>query len=308
MTDTSRTTFASIYPPDEAWLARAAPEPAIEPDLPIVDTHLHLWESGGHRYFLDEYVRDLAESGHRVEASVFVECFSMYRAEGPAHLRHVGETEFAVGMAAMAASGRYTTSRVAAAIVGHTDLRQGPRAREALEAHGEGLEALTALGLSFDASIYHPQMPDVVALARAHPAASIILDHCGSPVGHASYRGHEAENHATWLRGMRELARFPNVSVKLGGLLMNLANYDFAALEAPLPSDRLAELWRPWIEPCVELFGAGRCMVSSNFPVDKAGLGYGAVWNVFKRVTQGCSAEEKALIYAGTAKRIYRIP
>jgi predicted TIM-barrel fold metal-dependent hydrolase len=339
--------FASIHAPRQEWLARAEPEPVLEPDLPIIDTHLHLWDFNRQRYFIEEYARDLAECGHRVDASVFVECFSMYRARGPEHLKYVGETEFAVGMAAMAASGKYTSSRVAAGIVGYADLTEGDRTREAIVAHieaangrfrgirqrakwdadpvvkgkfsadrpglyldpefGKGIALLASHGLSFDASIYHPQIPDVAALARAHPDASIVLIHSGSPVGHSSYAGKEAENHATWLAGMKELARCPNASVKLGGILMNVANFDFTMADRPPTSKELADLWRPWIEPCIELFGADRCMVSSNFPVDKAGFGYGTVWNMFKHITAGCSPGEKSAIYRETAKRVYRL-
>jgi predicted TIM-barrel fold metal-dependent hydrolase len=344
----TQTTFASIHAPREAWLARAEPEPVLEPDLPIVDPHLHLWDPpNGSRYFLEDYVRDLAACGHKVEASVYVECFHMYRAQGPEHLKSVGETEFAVGQAAMAASGKYTSSRVAAGIVGHAELTLGERTRELIEAQveagngrlkgvrqlgkwdaaaavrgkysadrqhlyldpefGNGIDLLTSLGLSFDASIFHPQIPDVAALARAHPDANIVLIHSGSPVGHGPYAGKEAENHATWLAGMKDLAKCPNVSIKMGGILISLANFDFATAEAPPTSKQLAELWRPYIEPCIELFGAGRCMVSSNFPVDKAGFGYGTVWNMFKHITARCSADEKKLLYSGTAKRVYRL-
>ena len=172
---------------------------------------------------------------------------------------------------------------------------------------GRGLDLLSAMGLSFDASIYHPQLPDVTALARAHPDANIVLIHSGSPVGHGAYAGREAENHAKWLSGMKELAQCPNVSVKLGGLLMNLGNFDFTTAATPPTSEQLAELWRPYIEPCIELFAANRCMASSNFPVDKAGFGYGTLWNMFKRITLGCSEDEKRMIFSGTAKRVYRL-
>lgn len=341
------TNFARIHAPDETWLSRAEPESVLEPDLPIVDTHLHLWDLGGQRYFIEEYVRDLASSGHNVEASIFVECFMMYRARGPDHMKYVGETEFAVGMAAMANSGKYTNSRVAAGIVGYADLTLGDRTREVLEAHveagngrfqgvrqrakwdadgavkgkysanqpglyldpdfGKGIDVLTSLGLSFDASIYHPQIPDVTALARAHPDANIVLIHCGSPVGHSSYAGKEAANHARWLADMKELAKAPNVSVKMGGVLMTLANFDFTNAKVPPTSKELARLWCPYIEPCIELFGADRCMVSSNFPVDKAGFSYRTVWNMFKHITANCSEAEKRLVFADTAKRVYRL-
>ncbi|WP_288831161.1 amidohydrolase family protein [uncultured Paraburkholderia sp.] len=344
----SSSVFGQTQRPDEQWLALACPEEPLSPELPIVDSHMHLWHhKSGYQYFVEHFARDLAACGHNVEATVFVECNAMYRAEGPEHLRCVGETEFAVGMAAMAASHKYTSARVAAGIVGFADLTLGERVRETLLAHvhaangrfrgvrqrakwdadpivrgpvsadraqlylepsfGKGIDMLTEMGLSFDASIYHPQLPDVTALARAHPDASIVLIHSGSPVGHGAYAGNEKKNHAGWLAGMKELASCPNVTVKLGGMLMNLANIDFTRAPAPPSSLELARLWRPYIEPCIELFGAERCMVSSNFPVDKAGFGYRTVWNMFKHVTAGCSAAEKKLLFSDTAKRVYRI-
>jgi L-fuconolactonase len=343
----STSIFSATRAPNEEWLARALPESAIDPALPIVDPHMHFWHhKSGYKYFVEEFGRDVTTSGHKIEATVFVQCHAMYRAAGPEHLKSVGETEFAVGMAAMAESGKYTPCRAAAGIVGFADLRQGERTRETLEAHvaaangrfrgvrqtakwnsdpavgavgaagpglyldpelGKGVDLLTSMGLSFDASIFHPQLPDLVALARAHPAASIVLIHTGSPIGHASYGGREAEVHADWLAGMKELAKWPNVSLKLGGLLMCLGNFDFSTADAPPSSERLAQLWRPYIEPAIELFGAQRCMASSNFPVEKAGLPYGTLWNAFKRITAGCSADEKHLIYSGTARRIYRL-
>jgi len=342
------TDFGRSQPPDEQWLARAIPEEAIEADLPIIDTHMHLFDRGpGNRYFIEEYARDLLASGHNVEATVYVECNSMYRAQGPAVLKSVGEVEFAVGMAAMAASGKYTSCRVAAGIVANADPLIGEAVAEVLDAHGNagngrlrgvrrrvrwdpdpavrgaaaadrpgillehafhrGLREVARRDLVFEASVFHPQIPDVTALARAVPEASIVLLHTGSPVGHGSYAGHEAEVHSKWRAAMSELATCPNVTVKLGGLLMSLASFDFGIASRPPASEELVQLWRPYIEPCVELFGAGRCMVASNFPVEKAGAGYGTIWNMFKRIFSGCSGEEKRSIFSGTASRIYRV-
>ncbi|MCB1744418.1 MAG: amidohydrolase family protein [Gammaproteobacteria bacterium] len=343
-----RPDWGSVMPPDEGFLARTTAEPAIAPDIPIVDTHVHLWRLfADSPYFVPELATDIAESGHTVISTVYVECNAFYRALGPAHLKAVGETEHAVGQAAIAASGIYTSARIAEAIVGFADLRLGDRVAETLEAHVEaangrfrgirqrakwdadpvvrgrwtedrpelyldaafnaGLKRLTAKGLSFDASVFHPQIPEVTALARAHPDASIVLNHTGSPLGHGAYAGKPDENHANWLNAMRTLASCPNVSVKLGGLLMNLANYDFSTAAKPPTSAELATLWRPYIEPCIELFGAERCMVSSNFPVDRVGFGYRTVWNMFKRLTAGCSSDEKRLLFSETARRVYRL-
>ena len=97
------------------------------------------------------------------------------------------------------------------------------------------------MGLSFDASIFHPQLPEVVSLARAHPDASIVVIHTASPLGFGSYAGKEKQVHADWLAGMKELARCPNVTVKMGGLLMCLGNFDFSKAEAPPTSEQLAD-------------------------------------------------------------------
>jgi L-fuconolactonase len=340
--------FSRTQAPDEDWLELASPEIPIEPELPIIDAHMHLWHhAAGYRYFVEEYAKDVKTSGHHIEASVYVESRSMYRASGPEHLRSVGEIEFAAGMAAMGASRRYTATRVAAAIVGHADLRLCRRLPEVLDAHmaaangrfrgirqgakwdpdpkvkgavsadrpglylepefHRGLAEVAKRGLIFEASIFHPQIPDVADLARAVPQASIVLVHSGSPVGHDSYAGRAEQVHADWLAGMKELAKCPNVTVKLGGILMTLANFDFGLAARPPTSAELARLWRPFIEPCLDLFGPDRCMVASNFPVDKAGFGYGTVWNMFKRITADCSADEKKAIFSGTAGRMYRI-
>lgn len=342
------TVFGRTRAPNHAWLAKALPEAPLEPDLSIIDPHLHFWHhQSGYRYFVEEFAQDLDASGHKVEATVFVECNAMYRADGPDHLKSVGETEFAVGMAALGASRKYTSCRTAAGIVSYADLTLGDRTLETLGAHataangrlrgirqrakwdadpvvrgavsvdnpglllepefGRGLDLLTAMDLSFDVSVYHPQLPDVAALARTHPHANIVLIHSGSPLGYGGYAGKEKEVHANWLSGMRELATCPNVTVKMGGLLMCLGNFDFTRAAAPPSSVELAQLWRPYIEPCVELFGAERCMAASNFPVDKAGFSYGTLWNMFKRITVGCSADEKRMIFSGTAKRVYRL-
>jgi hypothetical protein len=102
------TRFGQISPPDEAWLARQPPEPILDPDLPIIDPHHHLWDRPQHRYLLDEFLADV-RTGHHLIATVFEECHPMYRASGPEELRSVGKTEFVAGVAAMSASGGVST-------------------------------------------------------------------------------------------------------------------------------------------------------------------------------------------------------
>jgi L-fuconolactonase len=331
----------------EHWLAQLSEE-ILDPELPIVDPHHHLWDFPAHRYLLPDLLADTG-SGHRIESTVFIECTACYRADGPSELRPLGETEFVNGIAAMSASGAYGPTRVAAGIVGLVDLTMGARAEEVLGAHmaaagprfkgirhaaawedktpeihnshtnppphlyrdhakfREGFAALGRLKLSFDAWLYHPQIPDLVALARAFPQQPIVLDHVGGPLGLGWYADKRQEVMAAWRRDIRELASCPNVSVKLGGLGMRIAGFRFHHRERPPSSADLAEAWRPYVESAIEAFGPSRAMFESNFPVDKISGSYAVYWNAFKRLAAGASASEKAALFGATAKRFYRL-
>jgi len=341
--------FGCIYTPDEAWLRSRPDEDILNPDLPIIDPHHHLWDLPRHRYLLPEFLADVgAGHGHNVVATVYLECGSMYRAHGPEELRSVGEVEFAAGVAAMCASGRHGPTRVAAGIVGFADLTLGESVQPVLEAlqlaaggrlsgvrhsagwdddptignshHGggpglylrpefrAGLARLTALGLSLDAWLYHPQLDDLVDLARACPDANIIMTHTGGMLGYGVYNGQRDDCFAKLRTSLAALAQCPNVTMKLGGMMMRLACIDYHNLPSPPPSAELAEQWRPNIETCIELFGVERCMFESNFPVDKMGIGYRSLWNAFKHITAQASADERAALFAGTARRAYNLP
>src|SRR5438105_1294836 len=149
-----------------------------------------------------------------------------------------------------------------------------------------------------DAWCYHPQLADVIALARAVPKPTIVMCHVGGVLGYGAYAGKKDEVHAAWRANMAELATCPNVSVKLGGMLNRGAALNFRELPAPPNSGAWSAAWRPYVEPCIELFGAGRCNFESNFPVDKMGTGYATLWNGFKRITAGCSQTEKLALYS----------
>jgi len=325
----------------EAWL-REVEEPVLEPDLPIVDAHHHLWIRGDAPYLLREYAEDL-HTGHRVVASVFAECHSMYRVAGPEALRPVGEMEFVAGVAAMSDSGAFAAPGVCRAVVGNVDLALGAAARPVLEAMRvasggrlrgvrasvcwdesealhraapragylaepavrAGIGVLEQLALSLDCWLYHPQLDELVAVADAFPGLTVILNHTGTPILGGPYRDRQDEVRRRWLESMAALARRDNVFVKLGALP---ARFGTAAGRTPPPgSAAVAQAWRPWIEPCIEAFGAGRCMFESNFPVHKNWLSYPVLWNAFKRIAAGASNDDKRALFAGTAIRAYRI-
>ena len=187
----------------------------------------------------------------------------------------------------------------------HTDPPQGLYASQAFR---EGFAKLSALGLSFEAWQYHPQLPEVTDLARAFPETLIVLDHVGGPLGIGPYAGRRDEVFAAWRADIAELAREPNVWVKLGGLGMTICGFEHHKRDVAPGSAELAQAWRPYIETCLEAFGPQRAMFESNFPVDRASCSYANLWNAFKRITAAASTAEKALLYRDTARRFYRLP
>lgn len=119
-------------PVRQDWLDKRK-EAILEPALPIVDPHHHLWVRAGWRYLVDDLLADTG-SGHNIVATVFVQARSMYRDSGPLEMRPVGETEFVNGVAAMCASGYCGKTRVASGIVGQADLTLGSRVEPVLAA------------------------------------------------------------------------------------------------------------------------------------------------------------------------------
>ena len=327
------------------WLDRRR-EPALEPELPIIDPHHHLWDRPDWRYLLDDLLAD-TNTGHNILATVYVQARAMYRAAGPEEMKPVGETEFVNGVAAMCASGTYGKIRAAAGIVGHADLTLGDQVEPVLaalaRAGGErfrgirhitawdadasilnpsyrpprglmgeakfrdGFRTLGRLGLSFDAWLYHPQIDDVTALARACPGTRIVLNHVGGPVGIGPYAGKHKEIFPGWAASIKALAACDNTFVKLGGLGMRIGGFGFEERPEPPSSRTLADTWRPYIETCIAAFGANRAMFESNFPVDKGSYSYPVFWNACKLLAKGASADEKRELFAGTAARFYRL-
>jgi L-fuconolactonase len=171
----------------------------------------------------------------------------------------------------------------------------------------EGFAVLGKLGLSFDAWMLEPQLGDLVDLARAFPGTTIILDHVGTPLGIGSYRGRLAERFDVWRASIRELASCDNVVVKLGGLAMPFAGFEWSYTNRPKSSEDLAQAWKPYIDACIEAFGPKRAMFESNYPVDGYSCSYRMLWNALKRCAAGCSAEEKRELFSGTAGRVYRV-
>jgi predicted TIM-barrel fold metal-dependent hydrolase len=329
-------------------------EPALDPERPIIDPHLHFWDilpapglpQAPQTFLLPEALAMIGDCGHAISHTIFVECHQMYREDGPAELRAVGETEFANGIAAMSASGKYGPVRHAHRIVGSADLRLGEGVRPVLEAHvaaaGErfrgirmntaysdqglfgfpsdpsmkgivasaafqaGARVLAEMDLSLDIWCVHTQLGEVIALADALPRLAIVLDHVGTPESGGAWQGREGEAREQWAGAIAELALRPNVRVKLGGMGMDLSGA-IPAGTGGTPSAALAGKWRPYVETCIAAFTPMRAMFEGNFPPDKAAGSYGATWNAFKIIAKDFPEEEKDRLFRGTAAETYRI-
>ncbi len=322
----------------------AAGEIALEPELPICDAHHHLWERPPEVYLLNELQADLS-SGHNVVATVAVECGYGYRKNGPEKMKPIGETEFLESMARRAASDSAVKTQVAAAIVGFADLSLGDEVAPVLEAHAaaspsrfrgirhsttwdssgalrneapsgllgdgkfrRGFAQLDRLSLSFDAWVYHPQLDEVAALARAFPNVTVVLNHIGAPLGVGPYAGKRDEVFQVWSQRIAAISTCPNVAIKLGGAGSARSGYDWHERSVKPSSEELAAILKPYFEWCIEKCGVERCMFESNFPVEKRANSYVVVWNAFKKITQSYSPSERAALFHDTACRVYRIP
>ena len=320
-------------------------EAPIDPEIPIVDAHHHLFDHPGWRYLPKEFHEDISTAGN-VVGSVFIQGNWMYRTEGPESLRPVGETDWVASVAALCGEGG-NTRKICAGIVGFADLQLGAEVDAVLEAHlaaapdrfrgirhvaawdsdpiyyeptnavapglllddrfQQGFARLAGYGLTYDCWIFSPQLPDVIALARQFPETTIVLDHLGTPPGIGSYEATRLAVLDSWRRDIRELAKCPNVVVKIGGMGEPFAGFGWFERDRRPTSLELAEQWRPLFEVCIDAFSPARCMFESNAPVDKLTASYSVLWNAFKRLSANMSEGERTNLFSATAARTYRL-
>ncbi len=336
--------MANPTPGTDEWLAQVI-EPIIEPELPIVDPHHHLWHHPGFpRYHVPELQGDTG-SGHNVTRTIYMECGSEYRQDGPVHLRPVGETEFVVSQAKQS---RQTGGSVIAGIIGRADLAMGDGVAEVLNHHidaagglfrgirhagarvadrenysrfagrapaglygqerfREGVRVLGRMGLTYDTWQYHYQIGEFGSLAAAVPDTQMILDHFSTPLGVGPYAGKQDEIFEVWKKDMAELAHCENVVLKIGGLAMPDNGFGWDTRPLPATSDEFAMAQRRYFLHAIDCFGTDRCMMESNFPVDRLSISYHVLFNGMKKIVGDFSRAEKHQLFHGTAERIYSV-
>ncbi len=334
---------------NQAWLELSVEE-TLDPSLPIIDPHHHLWDFRADgvspRYLMDEFQTDLS-AGHNIVATVFIECGTMYKTDGPKAFHSVGEMEFANGIAAMSASGMYGATRVGAGLVGNADLCLGEAVGEVLDAlavagggrfrgirdqanweaderirNGRfvngphaymdpdfriGFSELEKRDLSFEAWCFHTQITELTDLAQEFPNTRIVLNHFGGPLGVGPYAGRQDEVFEIWKGDVAKLAGCPNVYAKLGGINMEINGFGWEGQDRPPESATLVDATRRFYDHAISCFGVSRCMFESNFPVDKLSCSYNTLWNSFKRMTEGYSADERTALFHDTANKFYRL-
>lgn len=296
---------------------------------PIIDPHMHLWDLDRHYYAwlqdtplpnnpagdmspiayrsygLDDYLADSA--GWNVVQAVHVEC-------GLPPKDQLSETDWLQGLADTrgviagivagawledagveplleAQAARPNVRGIRQIVSWHADPAKTYGDRDLLQdaAWRKGYALLARHGLSFDLQLYPSQMTTAAELAAAYPDIPVIINHAGLPTDR------DDAGLKAWREGLALLAEKPNVSCKISGLAM---------VDRAWTVDSL----RPFVLRVIDTFGPERCMLASNFPVEKVHGSFGAFYGAYDTITAGFSDTERALLFGGTAARIYRLP
>ena len=297
----------------------------------MVDAHMHLWDLAricypwltpprpvgitgdvspiARDYLLDDYLRDTAAPASRVRLTRIVH---VEAGANPAD--SLAETRWLQGIAdtrgfphAIVAHAELEKTTAAALLAEHAAHRNVRGIRQILNWHADpaktytprdlladeswqrGFALLRRHGLSFDLQIYPSQMPAAARLAARHPDTPLILNHTGMPCDK------DAPGIEAWRKGMRSLAARPNVSVKISGLAMLDWRWSRESL-------------RPFVLETIDIFGADRVMIASNFPVDRLFGSFAAFIDAYLSLLEGASEEERSKLFARNAERIYELP
>jgi len=274
---------------------------------PIADAHLHVWDPQAHyypwlcdqppiafrygdygalrrRYLVEDYRADSA--GWPVTRGVYVE--AEWDPRDPFGEMHFiskvrKETGFPTVAVAQAWLHRDDCASVLEAQAQHRfvrAVRHKPKPAMMDDARWRsGYARLAPLGLHFELQVPWRQLDEAARLAGDFPETVIVVNHAGLPSG---------QEIAGWRQAMAGLAGCPNVAVKISGL---------GKVDAK----------REVVLTAIELFGTGRAMFASNFPVDGLCQSFGAIYSGFDEITRGFSYPERRALFHDNAVRIYRM-
>jgi L-fuconolactonase len=273
----------------------------------MIDAHLHFWDpSARHHDWLTAHPslcrrfgpEDLDTGRHQLTGAVFVQadCRDEEALDEVVWVEGLAEAHpFLCGIVAYAplhrgrAAERYV-ARLAERplVVGVRRLLQG-QPLEAITAPAlvRGVRMLSEWSLAFDMCVTHDQLPAAVELVRACPRTVFVLDHLGKPpvAGGLPSRA--------WREDLARLAAYPNVTCKLSGLTTEAR-----------PGSSTSDV-RPYIEYGLEVFGAKRCMIGSDWPVATLRTTVERWFDVVVDVIAELPAEEQAAVLSETAAATY---
>jgi len=335
------------YKPEWLDLVKEAP---LEPNLPIIDAHTHLYDDPVRRanlggFMTEEFLGEISASGHNVISSVHCEAYKTFIDENaPAEFQAVAETRAATRVGEEALARDPNGPRLSEGVICYANMALGDKLDEVIAAHRDaargrlrgvrdwtmsdpdvtlpysapvdvmadpkfiaGAKRLVNHQLSWDAAAFHPQIPQVTALAQKIPDLPIILDHIGIPLYIGRFKDKFEETYQHWLSSMTDLSRCPNVYVKVSGLLMSFSGLSFENQPKPPTSQQAADAMHDHYMATIDLFGPDRCMFTSNFPRDRLGISYGVLWNAHKILARRFTPDERAALFHGTAARVYRL-
>jgi L-fuconolactonase len=154
-----------------------------------------------------------------------------------------------------------------------------------------GLAAVGEAGLCYDIVIPAAMLPAAAAAARACPGLTFVLDHLGNPdIG--------SQVDPDWASAVGALAALPNTTCKLSGILGEPGPHGGTAGVGHLV---------PYYETVLNAFGPDRLMFGSDWPVCTISSSYAAVVEAARALTADLGAAERASIFCGTARRVYRL-
>ncbi|MBI0401815.1 amidohydrolase family protein [Cyclobacterium marinum] len=278
----------------------------IEEKIPMIDTHLHLWDLDqldypwlknsnnilSRNFLLNDYHQAIEE--FPIEKMVFVEC-------GREPNQYLEEVDWVAKV-------REKDNRIAG-MVAYFPLEKGERGMKEMEVLAErdivrgirkafmpehsgfkaGIRILEKMGFSYDLNIRPTELPRAYAFAKANPDLRIILDHIANPdIGNMEWEA--------WAKAISPFSSLDNVICKISGMLTKTSQ-----------SGNRLEQMRPYFNTVLEIFGVDRVVFGGDWPVLLRAASYQEWVNVFHALSKGLTSSEKRKLYHQNARTVYRV-